>query len=32
VRSFDGIGDVSKRRIEGSYKWYTFRFVDALGL
>ena len=32
VMFFDDVRDVRKRWIEGSYKWYTFRFVDVFGL
>ena len=29
---FDDVRHVRKRWIEGSYTWYTFRFVDVFGL
>jgi len=29
---FDDVRDVRKCWIGGSYKWYTFRFVDVFGL
>jgi len=32
IVTFFDVRDVRKRWIEGSYKWYTFRFVDVFGL
>ena len=32
VMLFDDLSDVRKCWTEGSYKWYTFRFVDVFGL
>ena len=32
VMFFDDVRDARKRWIKGSYKWYTFRFVDIFGL
>jgi len=31
-QQFDDVRGVRKRWIEGSYKWYTFRFVNVSGL